>query len=102
MMDISDGLLLDAARMARASGVTMAIESTAVPIATPEDRRADALRWGEDYELLFTLPAGITPPANARCVGTVEPLAGSPILLDGTPLNEESGLGYEHGSRPVT
>ena len=56
MMDVSDGVLLDAARMARASGVTFAIDSAAVPIATPEDRRAEALRWGDDYQLLFTLP----------------------------------------------
>ena len=48
MMDVSDGLLLDAARMARASGLTFAIEAAAVPIAAPEDRRAEALRWGED------------------------------------------------------
>jgi thiamine-monophosphate kinase len=50
MMDVSDGLLLDAARMARASGVTLAIDRTAVPIAAPEDRRDDALRWGDDYQ----------------------------------------------------
>ncbi|MDE2410973.1 MAG: thiamine-phosphate kinase, partial [Sphingomonadales bacterium] len=58
MMDVSDGLLLDASRMAEASGVTLAIDSAAVPIATDEARRSEALRWGDDYELLFTLPPG--------------------------------------------
>ncbi len=71
MMDISDGLLLDAARMARASGVTIAIDSQAVPIAVPENRRAEALRWGEDYQLLFTAPADARLPfrrtASAKC-----------------------------------
>ena len=34
-MDVSDGLLLDSWRMARASGVTVALDSEAVPIAAP-------------------------------------------------------------------
>ncbi|MBW8755547.1 MAG: thiamine-phosphate kinase, partial [Sphingomonadales bacterium] len=64
MMDVSDGLLLDAARMARASGVTLAIDGAAVPLAAPEARRCEALRWGDDYQLLFTLPAGLQPPVS--------------------------------------
>jgi thiamine-monophosphate kinase len=96
MMDLSDGLLLDALRMARASGVCIAIEGGAVPLACPEDRRAEALRWGDDYELLFTLPAGVEPPVAATCVGAV--LAGpeGSILLDGEPLDPLSRLGFEH------
>jgi thiamine-monophosphate kinase len=97
MMDLSDGLLLDASRMARASGVTFAIDSLAVPIAVPENRRADALRWGDDYQLLFTLPAAARPPVPAHRIGTALTQGISPILLDGTPLTETSGLGYEHG-----
>lgn len=96
MMDISDGLLLDASRMARASGISFAIDSTAVPIAVPEHRRAEALRWGEDYQLLFTLPAEAEPPIPAFRVGQAIPSAAAPILLDGQPQREDSGLGYEH------
>ena len=96
MMDVSDGLLLDASRMARASGVSFVIDSAAVPIATPEARRAEALRWGEDYQLLFTLPAGVEPPVKAYRIGEAVPSAQAPILLDGQPLSEETGLGYEH------
>jgi thiamine-monophosphate kinase len=96
MMDVSDGLLLDAARMARASGITFAIKATAVPISAPEDRRADALRWGEDYQLLFTLPPGATPPIAAHRVGKAEPAGTAPIVLDGQPLTEQDGLGYQH------
>lgn len=96
MMDVSDGLLLDASRMARASGVSFGIDSAAVPIATPEARRAEALRWGEDYQLLFTLPAGVEPPVKAYRIGEAVPSAQAPILLDGQPLSEETGLGYEH------
>jgi len=90
-------LLLDAARMARASGVTLSIDGGTVPIAAPEERRQEALRWGEDYELLFAIPADIVPPVTAYRVGSVEPASGAPILLDGKKLTEADGLGYEHG-----
>lgn len=96
MMDVSDGLLLDACRMARASKATIAIESTAVPISTPESRRDEALRWGEDYQLLFTLPAEIEPNVAAKRIGTVLAPMARPLLLDGQPLDESSWLGYQH------
>lgn len=96
MMDVSDGLLLDASRMARAAGVTFAIDSAAVPIATPEERRADALRWGEDYQLLFSLPAGAKPPVTAFRIGDALALEEAAIVLDGFALPETEGLGFEH------
>jgi thiamine-monophosphate kinase len=96
MMDISDGLLLDASRLARASGTTLAIDSLTVPIAAPEERRREALRWGDDYELLFTIPADIVPPVPAYRIGMVEPSAGAPVMLDGKKLTEADRLGYEH------
>lgn len=97
MMDVSDGLLLDAARMARASGVTFAIAADAVPLACPESRRAEALRWGEDYQLLFTLAEGATPAVPATRIGKALPAGVSPIVLDGQALSEADGLGYQHG-----
>lgn len=96
MMDVSDGLLLDAARMARASGVTLAIDSAAVPIAAPENRRAEALRWGDDYELLFTLPADTVPPVPAQRIGLVLPPSGTPLQLDGEAPDPARPLGFEH------
>lgn len=96
MMDVSDGLLLDASRMARAAGVSFAIESAAVPIAAPEARRADALRWGEDYQLLFTLPAGTEPPIRAFRIGDALALGEAAIVLDGFALTETEDLGFEH------
>ena len=97
MMDISDGLLLDAARMARASDVTLAIDSQAVPIAASEARRAEALRWGDDYQLLFTAPPGFQPPVAAFRIGDVLVAGEAPIMLDGQLLSEIDGLGYQHG-----
>ena len=95
IMDVSDGLLLDASRLACASYKTLAITSAAVPIATPEARRDEALRWGDDYQLLFTLPAGTRPPCPAQRIGEVLERGTEPLLLDGAaPLGK---LGFEHG-----
>lgn len=96
MMDVSDGLLLDAWRLARASSVTLSIDSRAVPIAAPEHRRDDALRWGDDYQLLFTLPAGAVPPITAHRIGEVSPTSVEVVLLDGRPVGDDARLGYEH------
>jgi len=96
MMDVSDGLLLDAFRLAEASIVSLAIDSTAVPIAAPEPRRLDALRWGDDYELLFTLPRDVTPPVPATRIGEVESRSFVPLFLDGEPIANAQGLGYQH------
>lgn len=96
MMDVSDGLLLDALRLARASGVSVALDSQSVPLAVPEERRAEALRWGEDYQLLFTLPGGIDPPIAAHRIGEVREASTAPLLLDDKPLTEADGLGFQH------
>jgi thiamine-monophosphate kinase len=96
MMDVSDGLLLDAWRLAEASDVSLAIASAAVPIAAPEERRFHALRWGDDYELLFTLPAGIEPPVPATRIGSAEPRGFVPLFVDGEPVANREGLGWEH------
>ena len=95
MMDVSDGLLLDSWRLATASGVTLVIASDDVPIAAPEERRNDALRWGEDYQLLFTAPLSAALPKGVVPVGTVEE-GETPLILDGLPIAERSGLGYSH------
>lgn len=97
MMDVSDGLLLDAARMARASHVSLAIASASVPIAAPQERRAEALRWGEDYQLLFAAPPQFHPPIAAYRIGEAHPPGPAPLLLDGKPLSETDNLGYQHG-----
>ena len=94
MMDVSDGLLLDASRLAGASGVTLALDSAAVPVAAP-DRRHDALRWGDDYELLFTLPASVQSPVPATQIGQVRKSGEVPLLLDGEAPT--GSLGYQHG-----
>lgn len=64
MMDISDGLLVDLARLLERSGAGAELQAEQVPVS-PEARAAKdgrspldhALGDGEDYELLFTVPA---------------------------------------------
>jgi len=96
MMDVSDGLLLDSFRLAEASGVSLAIDSASVPIAAREHRRLAALTWGDDYELLFTLPAAVTSPVPATRIGHAEPRGFVPLFLDGEPIVNAEGLGYLH------
>ena len=98
MMDVSDGLLLDARRMAEASGVTIALDSSAVPFSAglPAGRRDDAMRWGDDYELLFALPPPMDPPVDAARIGMVLPRGPSPLLIDGTAPDNGDSLGYQH------
>lgn len=96
MMDVSDGLLIDASRMAQASAITFAIDSANVPFpaSLAPARRDEAMRWGDDYELLFTLPPGTNPPIPAHHIGTASLHSGSPITVDGAvPHNN---LGYMH------
>lgn len=96
MMDVSDGLLLDATRLAHASGVTIAIDSARVPIAAPEARRNEAMRWGDDYQLLFTLPPETACPVPAMPIGSVIPKSSAPLLLDGEEPADKDHLGYLH------
>ncbi len=95
MMDVSDGLLLDCWRMASASGVTIALDSMAAPVADPA-RRDDCIRWGDDYELLFTLPAGTASPVPATPIGNIVPPSDYPLNIDGTDVATPKGLGYSH------
>lgn len=96
MMDISDGLLLDAFRLAEASGVTLALDPQAIPVAEPAqfDR---CIRWGDDYELLFTAPPAARLPVPAHRIGTVATRGAAPLLLGDTPLADPASLGYRHG-----
>lgn len=94
MMDVSDGLLLDASRMAHASSTRFEIDSARVPVAD-RGRADECMRWGDDYQLLFTVPDGVEIPIEAARIGTVcEGPAG--VWLDGRPLAEDEGLGYRH------
>lgn len=100
MMDVSDGLLLDAARMAEASGCAVAIDLDAVPLS--DDARAfgidavTAASAGDDYELLFALPPGMAPSAPATRVGTFAVGKGLTLISGGVSVPLPERLGYTH------
>lgn len=94
MMDVSDGLLLDASRMAEASNCTAELTLDAIPFASATSDRLAATTWGDDYELLFAAPAGFTPPVPATRIGTFTARGTAPLLLDGAL--PPATLGYQH------
>jgi thiamine-monophosphate kinase len=82
MLDLSDGLALDARRLARASGVALALDAEAIG-------SREALDGGEDHSLLATFPPGTVLPGGFRRIGAVT--AGSGIHVDGQPYDERGG-----------
>ena len=113
MMDVSDGLLIDAARMAEASGVSLSIELSAVPlsadyVATCGDTqraRIDAAIAGDDYELIFAVPAAGAEAVEKTAaeigvpltkIGTVEGGRGIRLLDEGREVPLPASLGWQH------
>ena len=94
MMDVSDGLLIDARRMASASNVALEIDLDAVPVA---GERIAAVTAGDDYELLFAAAPDLVPPVPATRIGIFA--SGSGLTLRDTtgavPLPDR--LGWQHG-----
>lgn len=81
MMDVSDGLAIDARRMAAASDVTIALHGRSLG----EDA-ARALAGGEDHALLATFPEGILPP-GFRVIGEVRVRGEEDLLCDERPVD---------------
>lgn len=103
MMDVSDGLLIDAARMAQASGLAVIIDHIPLSPALEAVRGAStaiqiaAARAGDDYELLFALPPALTPPVRAIPVGRFSTGSGLSLVIDGAEMPLPGRLGWEHG-----
>jgi thiamine-monophosphate kinase len=115
MMDVSDGLLLDARRMAQASRCTITIDLDALPLSSAfvaergQDRSARlfAATGGDDYALLAALPADLNPstlslPSKTRITRVGSLSAGEASLSltsGGVPVELPEKLGFEHQSR---
>jgi thiamine-monophosphate kinase len=111
-MDVSDGLLGDLVKLATASSVGVRLDLDRLP--EPEMLRAGrdhtqverlVLGGGDDYELLFTLPATHATALDNLIASTACPLhrigdvmegAGVRCYRDGRPQNVDAGTGHDH------
>lgn len=105
MMDVSDGLLLDARRLAAASRLGLVVDLDRVPLShdfvahAGDDRpaRLSAATAGDDYELLFAAPEDEDWPVEVTRIGRFVP--GRHLLVEDrmgvVPLPET--LGWLHG-----
>jgi thiamine-monophosphate kinase len=114
MMDVSDGLLLDARRMAQASGCTIAIDLDSLPLSSEfvadrgsnVDARLFAATGGDDYALLAALPSELDattlPLPKATRITRVGALTAGEDSLSltsgGAPVDLPERLGFEHKS----
>jgi thiamine-monophosphate kinase len=111
MMDVSDGLLIDASRMAAAStcGIDIALDSIPLSdayIAACGEARIDAATAGDDYELLFAAGRASAPALLALAeelglpfspIGTCVAGAGLSLSEAGASVPLPPSLGFEHG-----
>ena len=113
-MDVSDGLLIDAERMARAAGVAIEIALGEVPLseaararlADDDAGRIVAATSGDDYELLIAAPAEAEAALFTLCerarvrltrIGRALPGAGLIVTGKAGQVLTPATLGYEHG-----
>lgn len=106
-IDLSDGLALDLSRLAQESGVGAELEEDRLPRAADFEelcRQLDLdpleliLGGGEDYVLLFTLPAGRRPPSELSCrrVGRLTAESGLRLRTAGGEARPLDPSGFDH------
>ena len=100
MMDLSDGLRQDLARLCKSSQVGAVIASDKLPPHPDVDGRDDALSmmtaFGEEYELLFTATAGSAEAIQAAAA----PFDRDPVCIGRIVGSAEDGARLEGLSWP--
>lgn len=106
MLDVSDGLLRDAGRMARASGVRLDLHADAfaadvtelanAALAVGADPWAWVLGGGEDHGLLATFGPDAVVPAPFRVIGRVESRAADDPAVTVDAVAPAVGPGWDH------
>ncbi|SFO01306.1 thiamine-phosphate kinase [Sphingomonas sp. OK281] len=101
MMDVSDGLLIDASRMAQASNLAVSIDLARIPLSdayrTFSGDPLAAATAGDDYQLLFAAPQDFV--TDATRIGAFSAGSGLTLHDSGTPVPLPTSLGYEHVPR---
>jgi thiamine-monophosphate kinase len=98
-LDISDGLIADLGHIASASGVRIVVEGERVPLSVQvqalwgADARLRAVTAGDDYQIAFTAPPGLSGPFTQ--IGRVEAGQGVAFMLKGKEI-AVSTPGYRH------
>lgn len=86
MMDVSDSLSLDAARLGAASGVTLNLEASALQPELDGMTLDDILFGGEDHGLLATFSESAELPTGFRQIGAVQHRT-EQLLVDGSAVD---------------
>jgi thiamine-monophosphate kinase len=97
MMDLSDGLGIDALRLAAASGARIELDAASFPLASGAHGWRAAAGDGEDYELLFTTDVQDGFPCPVFRVGTVREGSGCFIRTSARAWVDAGAFGWEHG-----
>ena len=100
MIDISDGLSLDLARLCRASGVGAVLQENAIPVASLNRHEVElrhALHGGDEYQLLFTVPPRRRLPAEYKEI----PLSLIGYIAEGDEFSTEHENGYTTELEPL-
>lgn len=115
-LDVSDGLIADAGKLAAASGLGAEIEASALPRSTAaaswiatQDNRWQALAtiasFGDDYEILFSAPpsmrrsvmvASSAAKTDVTRIGTLVKAAGIRLVKDQGEEIKVPAPGYDH------
>lgn len=97
MVDLSDGLVIDAGHIAEQSSCAVEIDVELVPKRPRIAELADESLWtrGEDYELLAALTAADADAMDLPVIGRCLPGSGARLLLGGEPY---AARGFEHFS----
>ena len=90
MIDISDGLLIDLYRIAKASNAGVFIYKSLIPLHDKSTSFKDALEYGEDFELLFTLSLREAKKL-IRYTGKYDY---PPVTLIGEVVSKKKGLNF--------
>lgn len=86
MMDVSDSLSLDAARLGAASNVTLNLSASHMQLFISRTSIDDVLFGGEDHGLLATFPPTVSLPSGFVQIGWVQPRTDE-LQLDGAPIS---------------